>query len=216
MNFNHHDLATCAVTPDLSLLVPPIVKPVVVGTPEQIATLEIDETEKKIHHANGKAYVIDRQAACALVGSIAEAKRLLDLGDDSALLGYPPIGPKTLAVTRRGNILSVPEVIWRQAVIGNVIWAAEGEPEAVEAKARLVSLAVKKEQSDEEGLLAVSDDVCVCPVPGVPVWAGYHSRGSGIPDHRPGRKVPGSVDCDCSVGPGCSLSVLYCEPDADG
>lgn len=144
--FNHDDLATAAVTPRESLLVPPSVKPVVVGTPEQIADLVEDGTiggGKIIHCVSGKAYVLD---VAALGGDIDTALAKLDSGDDSALLGYPERGPVTMAVTRLGNILTDPEIIKRQAVIKNVIWAADGELAAITNKAREVSKAIKEQR----------------------------------------------------------------------
>lgn len=153
----HDNLDTAAVTAQDSLEIQkadPEIKPVIVGTPQEILQMkkagELGKG-KELFMAKGKAYVIDPKGVQAIYGasmplSVKLAKIDLLKGNDSRLLGYPSREGDTVdfAVDKQGQILTDLPQISDAAKAGEVAYAAEGAPDAVPGIAEKVSQAVKK------------------------------------------------------------------------
>lgn len=164
--FQHDDLGTARVTPDKSLEVPSEVKPVVIGTPEQISEIEVPEG-KEVYQVGQKSYIMDVEAVHNQIGedtpnkSLRKAKRMLQAGDDSQLLGKPSREGvpqeelETAAVTREGEVLTEPDQIKQETEAGNVIEAAEGRKEDVKKQAQIIGQAVKGQK--QKGITGLAD-----------------------------------------------------------
>ena len=155
---NHDDLMTAAVTAADSLKIQnsdPTVKPVVVGTPEEVLALKQAGKVgkgKEIFQHKGKAYIIDHKGAesvygASKAGSVKMAKMDLLKGNDSRLLGYPERtgNDETMAVSKGGEILTDLARISDEAKTGNLAYAAEGQPEDLAPIGEKVAQAVKAE-----------------------------------------------------------------------
>ena len=152
---DHDNLETAAVTAADSLELQkadPEVKPVIVGTNQEILNLKragkIGRDKILFLAVPGKAYVIDPKAVqgvygASLAGSLKMAKMDILKGNDAHLLGYPEKGPNDIAVTKQGDILTELPKITDAAKSGNVAFAAQSDGKDGIDKALDVSTAIK-------------------------------------------------------------------------
>lgn len=158
---NHDDLNTAAVTAKDSLTlqnIDPEIKPVIVGTNQEILDLkrkgQIGRGKDIFMAPNGKTYVIDAKAVqgiygVSLAGSVKMAKMDILKGNDARLLGYPDRDKGAnvdVAVNKQGEILTDLPRISDEAKAGNVAYAAEALPQDALTKGAEVSQAIRLNQ----------------------------------------------------------------------